>query len=69
MLLSKYLAKDRLVSQMCCCAFVIYFITLLLNTLPSDVHSVKGPRFGNTIVLIFGAIFSRSVVGGISLYT
>ncbi|GAB2696604.1 DUF421 domain-containing protein [Mucilaginibacter koreensis] len=55
--------KDLSVSQMCCRAFVVYFIALVLIRIAGRRTFGKKSAFDNSIALILGAVLSRAVVG------
>jgi uncharacterized membrane protein YcaP (DUF421 family) len=55
--------KDLSVSQMCCRAFVVYFIALILIRIAGRRTFGKKSAFDNAIALILGAVLSRGVVG------
>ncbi len=55
--------KDLSVTQMCCRAAVVYFITLVLIRISGRRTFGKRSAFDNSIALILGAVISRAVVG------
>lgn len=55
--------KDLSVTQMCCRAFVVYFITLVLIRVSGRRTFGKRSAFDNSIALILGAVVSRAIVG------
>lgn len=55
--------KDLTILQMCCRAFITFFLTLLLLRIAGIRTFGKKTAFDNVIIIMLGSVLSRVVVG------